>query len=175
VIAPNLRESEEVRIAGDESPESGGGMKIRGWRMALGLVGAVVAIIGLVWSGMGKKDTTFDGVLVRSLMTFEFYSGQKGCEFNDPPYWVVPNEKLYAAVGTTKGVDLNNPGAELMGTWKAKIRGNLSRTGQWGARGNYTRKLEILEVLEAIPISCGKKKVEKGTEEKKDGAEKKEP
>ena len=48
----------------------------------------------------GKKNQTFDGVIVLDGMTYEFYPNPKDCSYGGTPYVVLPNARFGEVVTT---------------------------------------------------------------------------
>lgn len=57
------------------------------------LVALVLA--ALVHGLRGKKNETFDGVIVQDFKTYEFYPDAKDCNYRGAPYLLLPNGRFY--------------------------------------------------------------------------------
>jgi hypothetical protein len=104
---------------------------------------------------LGSKNQTLDGVVVRNLMTYEFYPNARDCNYRGTPYVVLPNQRFWEIMNTeitgVKEVDVEHL---FRGTWRAKINGNLSRIGRYKYRKTYWREFSVNYVLDAVSISC---------------------
>jgi len=113
----------------------------------------VLLFAGLItWVG-GKKNQTFDGVIVMNLLTYEFYPNAKGCNYRGAPYVLLPNARFREIV-TTGSTDVEHMDNLLHGTWRAKLNGNLSHVGWYKYRKTYWRELSVNYVVEAIQMDC---------------------
>jgi tetratricopeptide (TPR) repeat protein len=113
-----------------------------------------LALAGLIHGLMGRKNQTFDGVIVQDLMTYEFYPNAKDCIYRGTPYVLLPNARFHEVV-TTGSTDLEHMDRLLHGTWRAKLNGNLSAIGWHRYRKNYWRELSVNYVIDAVEMSCG--------------------
>jgi len=116
------------------------------------LLGAL-AFAALAYGRMGKKNQTFDGVIVQDAMTYEFYAGSKDCNYRGTPYVLLPNQRFGEIVATS--TDVEHIDRLLHGTWRAKLNGNLSAIGWHKYRKNYWRELSVNYVIDAVEMSCG--------------------
>jgi hypothetical protein len=115
------------------------------------LLGAL-ALAALVNGSMGKKNQTFDGVIVQDVMTYEFYPGAKDCSYHGAPYLLLPNDRFYENITThTDGEHLDRL---FHGMWRAKLNGNLSRLGWHKYRKSYWRELSVNYVIDAVQMNC---------------------
>jgi tetratricopeptide (TPR) repeat protein len=117
------------------------------------LLGAL-AFAALVYGLIGKKNQTFDGVIVQDVMTYEFYPNAKDCHYRGTPYVLLPNARFHEVV-TTSSTDVEHIDRLLHGTWRAKLNGNLSAIGWHKYRKNYWRELSVNYVIDAVEMSCG--------------------
>jgi tetratricopeptide (TPR) repeat protein len=117
------------------------------------LLGAL-AFAALVYGLIGKKNQTFDGVIVQDVMTYEFYPNAKDCNYRATPYVLLPNARFHEVV-TSGSTDVEHLDRLLHGTWRAKLNGNLSAIGWHKYRKNYWRELSVNYVIDAIEMSCG--------------------
>jgi tetratricopeptide (TPR) repeat protein len=117
------------------------------------LLGAL-AFAALVYGLIGKKNQTLDGVIVRDVMTYEFYPNAKDCNYRGTPYVLLPNARFHEVV-TTGSTDVEHIDRLLHGTWRAKLNGNLSAIGWHKYRKNYWRELSVNYVIDAVEMSCG--------------------
>jgi hypothetical protein len=102
---------------------------------------------------MGKKNETFDGVIVQDLRTYEFYPDAKDCNYWGTPYLLLPNTRFYETVTTS--TDVEHIDRLFHGRWRAKLNGNLSAVGWHKCRKNYWRELSVNYVVDAVEMSCG--------------------
>jgi hypothetical protein len=116
------------------------------------LFGALALAALVHWLG-GKKNQTFDGVIVMDVMTYEFYPNAKDCTFRGTPYVLLPNARFREIV-TTGSADVENLDRLFHGTWRAKLNGNLSPIGWHKYRKAYWRELSVNYVVDAVSISC---------------------
>jgi hypothetical protein len=113
----------------------------------------VLAFAALVhWLG-GKKNQTFDGVIVMNVMTYEFYPNAKDCDYRGTPYVLLPNARFREIV-TTGSTDIEHMDRLFHGTWRSKLNGNLSAVGWHKYRKTYWRELSVNYVVDAVSISC---------------------
>ena len=112
-----------------------------------------LAIVALVYGLMGKKNQTFDGVIVQNFTTYEFYPNAKDCSYQGTPYVLLPNERFHEIVTTR--TDLEHIDRLLHNVWRAKLNGNLSRIGWFKYRKTYWRELSVNYVVDAVSLSCG--------------------
>jgi tetratricopeptide (TPR) repeat protein len=117
------------------------------------LLGAL-AFAALVYGLIGKKNQTFDGVIVQDLTTYEFYPNAKDCNYRGKPYVLLPSARFHEVV-TTRSTDFEHLDRLLHGTWRAKLNGNLSAIGWHKYRKNYWRELSVNYVIDAVEMSCG--------------------
>jgi len=103
----------------------------------------------------GKKNETFDGVIVQDFMTYEFYPNAKDCNYRGTPYALLPNARFHEIVTTSSSTDVEHIDRRLHGTWRAKLNGNLSAIGWHKYRKNYWRELSVNYVIDAVEMSCG--------------------
>jgi hypothetical protein len=116
------------------------------------LLGALALAAVVHWLG-GKKNQTFDGVIVLDVMTYEFYPNARDCNFRGMPYVLLPNARFREIV-TTGEADVEHLDRLFHGTWRAKLNGNLSPIGWHKYRKTYWRELSVNYVVDAAPISC---------------------
>lgn len=114
----------------------------------------VLAFAALVHGLGGKKNQTFDGVIVQNITTYEFYPNAKDCNYRGMPYVLLPNAP-FTEIVKTGGADFENLDRLFHGTWRAKLNGNLSRIGWYKYRKTYWRELSVNYVVDAVEISCG--------------------
>src|SRR6266851_3735033 len=117
------------------------------------LLGAL-AFAALVYGLIGKKNQTFDGVIVQDVMTYEFYPNTKDCNYQGTAYVLLPNARFHEVV-TTGSTDVEHIDRLLHGTWRAKLNGNLSAIGWHKYRKNYWRELSVNYVIDAVEMRCG--------------------
>lgn len=55
---------------------------------------ALALAAALVHELMGRKNETFDGVIVQDLTTYEFYPDAKDCNYRGTPYMLLPNRRF---------------------------------------------------------------------------------
>jgi len=123
-------------------------------RIVLILLLGALAFAALVYGLIGKKNQTFDGVIVQDVMTYEFYPNAKDCNYRGTPYVLLPNARFQEVV-TTGSTDVERIDRLLRGTWRAKLNGNLSAIGWHKYRKNYWRELSVNYVIDAVEMSCG--------------------
>ena len=111
-----------------------------------------IALVALVSALLGKKDQTFDGVIVLNLMTYEFYPNAKDCNYRGTPYVLLPNARFREIV--TASTDIEHPDRLFHGTWRAKLHGNLSPIGWHKYHKTYWRELSVNYVVDAVSMSC---------------------
>lgn len=114
-----------------------------------------LALAGLGFRLMGKKDQTFDGVIAQDFNTYEFYLGAKDCNYHGTPYVLLPNERFHDIV--TLSTDPEHLERLFHGVWRAKLNGNLSRIGWFRYRKAYWRELSVNYVVDAVPLNCDDK------------------
>jgi hypothetical protein len=114
---------------------------------------AVLALAALVHALRGKKNETFDGVIVMDVMTYEFYPNAKDCNLRGTPYVLLPNARFREIV-TTGSTDIEHIDRLFHGTWRAKLNGNLSPIGWHKYRKTYWRELSVNYVVDAVSMSC---------------------
>ena len=103
---------------------------------------------------MGRKNQTFDGVIVQDINTYEFYPNAKDCSYTGTPYVLLPNARFHEIV-TARVSDFEHIERLFHGTWRAKLNGNLSPIGWHKYRKTYWRELSVNHVVDAVPLSCG--------------------
>src|SRR6266568_2444182 len=114
----------------------------------------LLAFAALVHGMMGRKNQTFDGVIVQDVSTYEFYPNAKDCNYRGTPYVLLPNERFREVV-STGSTDVEHIDRLLHVTWRAKLNGNLSAIGWHKYRKNYLRELSVNYVIDAVEMSCG--------------------
>jgi len=119
---------------------------------------AALVLAAVVHGLMGKKNQTFDGVIVQDWTTYEFYPGAKDCNYRGTPYVLLINRRFYDIVTTS--TDAGHMDRLLHGRWRAKLNGNLSAVGWHKYRRNYWRELSVNYVVDAVEMSCGEAPVE---------------
>ena len=117
------------------------------------LLGAL-AFAALVYGLIGKKNQTFDGVIVQDVMTYEFYPNAKDCNYRGTPYVLLPNARFHEIVANDS-TDVEHMDRLLHGIWRAKLNGNLSAIGWHKYRKNYWCELSVNYVIDAVEMSCG--------------------
>jgi len=117
--------------------------------LSLGVLVFAVLVINL----QGKKNQTFDGVIVQDGMTYEFFPNAKGCDYWGMPYVVLPDAHFKDFV-TTGSADIEHLDRLFHGTWRARLNGNVSRVGWYKYRKAYLRELSVNYVVDAMPINC---------------------
>ena len=117
------------------------------------LLGAL-AFAALGYGLIGKKNQTFDGVIVQDVMAYEFYPNAKDCNFRGTPYVLLPNARFQEVVANGS-TDVEHMDRLLHGTWRAKLNGNLSAIGWHKYRKNYWREISVNYVIDAVEMSCG--------------------
>jgi hypothetical protein len=113
----------------------------------------VLALAALVPGLVGRKNQTFDGVIVRNFNTSEFYPNAKDCNYRGTPYVVLPNARFREIINAGS-TDIENVDRLFHGTWRAKLNGNLSHIGWYKYRETYGREPSANYVVDAVPISC---------------------
>jgi hypothetical protein len=113
----------------------------------------VLALAALAHGLGGKKNQTFDGVIVMNIMTYEFYANAKDCNYRGTPYVLLPNAHFREIV-TTGSTDTEHTDRLLHGTWRAKLNGSLSPIGWYKYRRTYWRELSVNYVVDAVSMSC---------------------
>jgi hypothetical protein len=113
----------------------------------------VLALAALVPRLGGKKNQTFDGVIVRNFNTYEFYPNAKDCSYRGTPYVLLPNARFREIINTGS-TDVENVDRLFHGSWRAKLNGNLSRIAWYKYRKTYWRELSVNYVVDAVSISC---------------------
>ena len=122
-------------------------------RMVPVLLLGVLVLAALVHELGGKKNQTFDGVIVMNVSTYEFYPNAKDCNYRGTPYALLPNARFHEIVNTGS-VDVEHIDRLLHGAWRAKLNGNLSPVGWYRYRKAYWRELSVKYVVDAVSISC---------------------
>jgi tetratricopeptide (TPR) repeat protein len=117
------------------------------------LLGAL-AFSALVYGLIGKKNQTFDGMIVQDVKTYEFYPNAKDCNYRGTPYVLLPNARFHEVVANGS-TDVEHIARLLRGTWRAKLNGNLSAIGWHKYRKNYWRELSVNYVIDAVEMNCG--------------------
>jgi hypothetical protein len=114
----------------------------------------VALLLAALFHGlMGKKNKTFDGVIVQDFTTYEFYPDAKDCNYRGTPYVLLPNKRFRESVTTSTAV--GEMDRLFHASWRVKLNGNLSAFG-WHKYGrNYWRELSVNYVVDAVEISCG--------------------
>jgi hypothetical protein len=114
----------------------------------------VALLLAALFQGlMGKKNKTFDGVIVQDFTTYEFYPDAKDCNYRGTPYVLLPNKRFRESVTTSTAV--GEMDRLFHASWRVKLNGNLSAFG-WHKYGrNYWRELSVNYVVDAVEISCG--------------------
>jgi hypothetical protein len=87
----------------------------------------LLALAALVHGLTGRKNQTFDGVIVQDVSTYEFYPNAKDCDHRGTLYVLLPNERFREVVATS--TDVEHIDRLLHGTWRARLNGNLSPVG----------------------------------------------
>lgn len=116
------------------------------------LVICALGLAPLIYGLMGRKNRTFDGVIVQDVMTYEFYPNAKDCNYRGTPYVLLPNARFHETV--TRSTDLEHLDRLFHGTWRAKLNGSLSPIGWYKYRRTYWRELSVNYVVDAVSISC---------------------
>jgi hypothetical protein len=117
------------------------------------LLFVALVFAALVHGLMGKKNGTFDGVIVQDFNTYEFYPDAKDCNYLGTPYVLLPNRRFYEIVKTS--TDAEHWDRLFHGRWRAKLNGNLSALGRHKYRKNYWRELSVNYVVDVVEMSCG--------------------
>ncbi len=117
------------------------------------LLGAL-ALAALVYGLIGKKNQTFDGLIVQDVMTYEFYPNTKDCNYRGTPYVLLPNARFHEVVANGSA-DVEHIDRLLHGTWRAKLNGNLSAIEWHKYRKSCWRELSVNYVIDAVEMSCG--------------------
>lgn len=113
----------------------------------------LLALTALVHGLLGKKNQTFDGVIVQDLTTYEFYPNARDCNYRGTPYVLLPNQRFHDVVATS--ADIDHIDHLFHATWRAKLNGNLSAVGWHRYRKNYWRELSVNYVVDAVEMGCG--------------------
>jgi hypothetical protein len=117
--------------------------------VSISVLALIVVLLGL----MGRKNETFDGVIVQDVTIYEFYPRAKDCNYQGSPYLLLPNHNFQDIVTSTASIsDLNGL---FHGVWRAKLNGNLSGIGWYKYRKSYWRELSVNFVTDAVKIDCG--------------------
>jgi hypothetical protein len=125
--------------------------------LLLGLL--VLAALG--YGLMGKKNQTFDGVIVQDFATYEFYPNAKDCNYRGTPCVLLPDPRFQEIV-VTHGDPKNLERIDrlLHGVWRGKLNGNLSHVGWFKYRKTYWREVSVNYVVDAVSLSCGDEREE---------------
>ena len=119
------------------------------------LLGAL-ALAALGHHLLGKKNETFDGVIVQNLLTYEFYPEATDCNYRGTPYVLLPDPRFHeVVVNRISAEDFDHDDRLFHGVWRAKVNGNLSHIGWFKYRKTYWRELAVNYVVDAVPLSCG--------------------
>lgn len=113
----------------------------------------VLTLAALVPGLVGKKNQTLDGVVVKDMMTYEFYPNAIDCNYRGTPYVVLPNAR-FREIMNSEITGVEDVEHLFRGTWRVKINGNLSRIGMYKYRKTYWRELSVNYVVDAESISC---------------------
>ena len=113
----------------------------------------ILALAALVHGLRGKKNQTFDGVIVLNFKTYEFYPNAKDCNYRGTPFVVLPNERFQEIV-STGSTDIEHLDRLFHGSWRAELNGNLSPIGYYKYRKTYWRELSVNYVVDAVQIDC---------------------
>src|SRR5215472_2790084 len=76
-----------------------------------------------------KDDQVFDGIAVQQNLSYEFFPGAKDCDPKGTSYLLIPNKGFHELV--QESADIGHLEDLFHGTWKMKLRGNLSRIGRF--------------------------------------------
>src|SRR5258708_26900182 len=99
----------------------------------------LLALAALVHGLTGRKNQTFDGVIVQDVSTYEFYPNAKDCNHRRTPYVLLPNERFSEAVAIS--TDVEHIDRLLHGTCRARLTGNLSPAPSHKSLKDYCREL----------------------------------
>ena len=113
---------------------------------------SALALTAAINGARGKKNQTFEGLVVQENSLYEFYPGVKDCKRYGTPYWLVPNPEFYELVHTSS--DVGHLDRLFHGAWRVKLNGDLSHIGRYGYREKYWRELSARYVVDAIELSC---------------------
>jgi hypothetical protein len=113
-----------------------------------------LALAVAVNTARGKKDQTFQGVVVMDYPRYEFYPDEKGCHPKGTAYWLNPNHRFHDVVPMPTTNDVNHLDHLFHAAWRVKLRGNLSSIGRYGIQGRNWRELEVLNVINFSVLDC---------------------
>jgi hypothetical protein len=113
-----------------------------------------LAVAGVIYGVMGRRNQNLNGVIVFDTNHFEFYPDVHDCNLRGPAYLLLPNARFQEIVNA-RAPDPEHLEALLHSRWRAKLNGNLSAVGWYGARIKYWRELSVNYVVDAVEMSCG--------------------
>lgn len=142
--------SENAQVATDDDAQGSS----RASRLFPVVLLLVLLLAALVNSARGKKDRTFEGVVVLDYPAYRFYPELKDCRLRGTTYWLVPNQRFYEAVPMPSTNDPSHLERLFHAVWKVKLHGNLSPIGRYGFQGRYWRELHVLYVIDAEQLDC---------------------
>ena len=118
----------------------------------------ILALAVVVNQIRGKQDQSLDGVVVMDYPRYTFYVGQKDCYPQGAPYLLMPSQNFHDVAATPGAGEINHLDELFHGTWRVRLRGNLSPIGRYGSQGNYWRKVDVLYVIDAVQLDCTNEK-----------------
>lgn len=120
--------------------------------VAVSAIAALLFAVGVNFA-RGKQDVVIEGVAVQRNLVYDFYPEAKDCTTKSTSYLLLPNARFSDAVQETGDVD--HLDRLFQSTWKLKIRGDLSRIGRFGVRGQDLREFTVRSVIEVQRLECG--------------------
>jgi hypothetical protein len=112
-------------------------------------------VLAVVINGAaGKKNQTFDGLVVQENTFYEFYPDVQGCLRQGTPYWLVPNREFYETVHTSTDLEHLNLDRLVHGSWRVRLIGDLSHIGRYGYQDKFWRELSVRYVMNANQLNC---------------------
>lgn len=113
---------------------------------------AALALAAAFNLARGKQDVVIEGVAVQQNLVYDFYPDGKDCATKGTSYLLLPNSGFSEVVKET--TDLDHLDRLYHSSWKLKIRGDLSRIGRFGVRGQDLREFTVRSVIEARKLEC---------------------
>ena len=124
-------------------------------RTAETVVAGAIAVLILAAAAnfaRGKQDVVIEGVAVQQNRAYEFYPDARDCSAKGTSYLLLPNAGFSEVVRETADVD--HVDRLFHSTWRLKIRGDLSRIGRFGIRGQNLREVAVRSVIDARRLEC---------------------
>ena len=112
-----------------------------------------LVLAGLMHNLMGRKNQTFDGVILFAHNRYEFYPDAKDCSPKGTSYLLLPNQRFHDIIVASTS-DAQNSESAFGTNWQAKLNGNLSHIGWYRDGRNYWRELSVNYVIDALEMNC---------------------